>query len=123
MNSNAPAFELLQTFPNPAPERDYLLRMEIPEFTCLCPRTGQPDFATLKLKYIPDARCVELKSLKLYVASWRDTGSFHEAVCNQVADDLLKLLQPRYLRLTAVFATRGGINTKVVVEHDNRPDK
>ncbi|MGE5638690.1 MAG: preQ(1) synthase [Clostridia bacterium] len=107
----------LETFPNPAPERDYRIRMEIPEFTCLCPKTGQPDFATLQLEYIPDRKCVELKSLKLYVWSFRDEGAFHEAVTNRIADDLVRATQPRYLRLEARFNVRGGIYTSVVAEH------
>ena len=107
----------LDTFPNPSPARDYLIHMEIPEFTCLCPKTGQPDFATLCLDYIPEAKCVELKSLKLYVWSYRDQGAFHEAVTNQMLDDLVKALQPRFMRLTARFFVRGGIYTTVSAEH------
>ena len=107
----------LDTFPNPAPARDYQIHMQIPEFTCLCPKTGQPDFATLVLDYVPDALCVELKSLKLYVWSYRDQGAFHEAVTNAIADDLVAALAPRFLRLTARFNVRGGIFTNVVVEH------
>ena len=107
----------LETFPNPSPGRDYLIRMQIPEFTCLCPRTGQPDFATLFLDYVPDRKCVELKSLKLYVWSYRNEGAFHEAVTNRICDDLVKLLSPRFLRLVARFFVRGGIFTSVVVEH------
>jgi 7-cyano-7-deazaguanine reductase len=110
----------LQTFANPAPERDYLVAMEIPEFTCLCPLTGQPDFATLALEYVPDRRCVELKSLKLYVWSYRDRGAFHEAVTNRIVDDLVKALAPRYLRLRARFNVRGGITTSVTAEHRKR---
>ena len=91
--------------------------MEIPEFTCLCPMTGQPDFATLSLEYVPDRRCVELKSLKLYVWSFRDQGAFHEAVTNRILEDLVKATQPRYMRLTAKFNVRGGIYTSIVVEH------
>ena len=91
--------------------------MEIPEFTCLCPKTGQPDFATLLLDYVPDRLCVELKSLKLYVWSYRDVGAFHEAVTNRIADDLVRAVQPRYLRLEAKFNVRGGITTSVVAEH------
>jgi 7-cyano-7-deazaguanine reductase len=112
--------ELLESFPNPSPKRDYLIRMQIPEFTCLCPKTGQPDFATLFLDYIPDRRCVELKSLKLYVWSYRDQGAFHEAVTNRVCDDLVELLAPRFLRLTARFHVRGGIFTSVVAQHRKR---
>lgn len=107
----------LETFSNPAPKRDYQIHMEIPEFTCLCPKTGQPDFATLKLDYIPDKLCIELKSLKLYIWSYRDEGAFHEAVTNQILDDLIKLLKPRYVRLAAHFYVRGGIFTNIVAEH------
>ena len=107
----------LETFPNPQPQRDYQIHMEIPEFTCLCPKTGQPDFAHLTLDYIPDAACVELKSLKLYIWSFRDEGHFHEAVTNRIVDDLAAALKPRYLRLTARFYVRGGIFTNVVAEH------
>ncbi len=107
----------LETFPNPSPQRDYLISMRIPEFTCLCPKTGQPDFATLYLDYIADQRCVELKALKLYLWSFRDEGAFHEAVTNQIADTLVALMQPRYLRLKAEFYVRGGIYTTVTAEH------
>jgi len=107
----------LETFPNPAPARDYHIHMEIPEFTCLCPKTGQPDFATLILDYIPDKKCVELKSLKLYIWSFRNEGAFHEAVTNRIVDDLVKAMKPRYLRLTAKFYVRGGIFTNVAAEH------
>ena len=107
----------LDTFPNPSPARDYLIHMEIPEFTCLCPKTGQPDFATLFLEYIPDRKCVELKSLKLYVWSYRNQGAFHEAVTNRMLDDLAKATQPRFIRLTARFFVRGGIFTTVAAEH------
>ncbi len=107
----------LETFANPATRRDYRIHMEIPEFTCLCPKTGQPDFATLVLDYVPDNLCVELKSLKLYVWSFRDEGHFHEAVTNSILDDLAALLKPRFMRLTARFYVRGGIFTSVVAEH------
>src|SRR5882762_7971815 len=107
----------LETFVNPAPERDYAIRMTIPEFSCLCPKTGQPDFATLKLEYVPDERCVELKSLKLYIWSFRDRGAFHEAVTNEILKDLVTATAPRFLRLTAEFNVRGGIYTTVVAEH------
>jgi 7-cyano-7-deazaguanine reductase len=107
----------LETFPNPSPGRDYAIHMQIPEFTCLCPKTGQPDFATLFLDYIPDAKCVELKSLKLYIWSFRDEGAFHEAVTNRILDDLVAALEPRFMRLTAKFFVRGGIFTNVVAEH------
>jgi len=108
---------MLQTFANPSPERDYTIRMTMPEFTCLCPVTGQPDFATLELEYVADRLCVELKSLKLYIWSYRDRGAFHEAVTNAVLGDLVQLLSPRFLRLTARFNVRGGIYTTIVVEH------
>ena len=107
----------LETFDNPAPQRDYRIRMEIPEFTCVCPMTGQPDFATLMLDYVPDRRCVELKSLKLYVWSFRDEGAFHEAVTNRILDDLVRATRPRYMRLEGRFNVRGGITTTVVAEH------
>ena len=108
--------ERIETFPNPQPRADYTIRMRIPEFTCLCPRTGQPDFATLELAYVPDQRCVELKSLKLYIWSFRERGVFHEAVTNEIADYLAGELEPRYLRLEARFKVRGGIHTRVIVE-------
>jgi 7-cyano-7-deazaguanine reductase len=107
----------LETFPNPNPKRDFLIRMQIPEFTCLCPKTGQPDFATLYLDYIADRRCVELKSLKLYIWSYRDQGAFHEAVTNRILDDLVAATKPRFMRLTARFNVRGGIFTTVIAEH------
>ena len=107
----------LETFDNPKPERDYTIRIRIPEFTCLCPKTGQPDFAELLLEYVPDARCVELKSLKLYIWSFRDEGHFHEDVTNRILDDLAEALKPRFIRLTAAFNVRGGIYTTVVAEH------
>jgi 7-cyano-7-deazaguanine reductase len=106
----------LETFANPAPERDYTIRMTLPELTCLCPKTGQPDFATLELEYVPDRLCVELKSLKLYVWSFRDRGAFHEAVTNEILDQLASAVAPRFMRLTARFNVRGGIYTTVVVE-------
>ena len=106
----------LETFANPAPARDYTIRMQIPEFTCLCPRTGQPDFATLEIEYVPDQLCVELKSIKLYIWSFRDRGTFHEAVTNEIADHIAAAIKPRFLRLTAKFNVRGGIYTSVVVE-------
>ena len=110
-------FNSLETFANPAGKRDYTIRMTIPEFTCLCPKTGQPDFATLEIEYIPDALCVELKSLKLYIWSYRDQGTFHEAVTNKILDDLVTSLKPRYLRITARFNVRGGIYTNIVAEY------
>ena len=115
--ANRPTKNSLETLPNPNPERDYTIRMRIPEFTCLCPKTGQPDFATLQLEYVPDVACVELKSLKLYVWSYRNEGAFHEAVTNRILDDLVRLMKPRFIRLTAEFNVRGGIYTTVVAEH------
>ena len=107
----------LETFANPTPQRDYTIRMRMPEFTCLCPRTGQPDFATLWLEYVPDQLCVELKALKLYIWSFRDRGAFHEAVTNEILDTLVAATAPRFLRLRARFNVRGGIYTEVTAEH------
>ena len=107
----------LETFENPQTERDYTIRIRMPEFTCLCPKTGQPDFATLYLDYVPDKLCVELKSLKLYIWSFREQGAFHEAVTNQMLDELVAVTHPRFMRLTAEFMVRGGIYTTVVAEH------
>ncbi len=107
----------LETFDNPHPERDYTIEIDSPEFTCLCPKTGQPDFATLYLDYIPDQKCVELKSLKLYYWSYRNEGAFHEAVTNRILEDLVAATDPRFMRLRAEFNVRGGIYTNVVVEH------
>jgi len=112
-----PSKKSLETFPNPNSDRDYTIRMRIPEFTCLCPKTGQPDFATLLLEYVPDTACVELKSLKVYIWSYRNEGAFHEAVTNRILDDLVQLMKPRFIRLTADFNVRGGIYTTVVAEH------
>jgi 7-cyano-7-deazaguanine reductase len=106
----------LDTFANPRPERDYTIRMVAPEFTCLCPLTGQPDFATIDIEYVPDALCVELKSLKLYIWSFRDQGAFHEAVTNRILDDMVAAIAPRFLRVTARFNVRGGIATSIVAE-------
>ncbi len=107
----------LDTFPNPHPDRDYIIEIECPEFTCLCPKTGQPDFATLSLEYVPDRLCVELKSLKLYVWSYRNEGHFHEDVTNRILNDLVAVTHPRYLRLRAKFYVRGGLYTTVEVVH------
>ena len=107
----------LDVVANPHPDRDYEVSMVIPEFTCLCPMTGQPDFATIRIRYVPDAKCVELKSLKLYLWSYRDEGAFHEAVTNRIADDLIGVLDPRYLMVEGDFYVRGGISTKIKVEH------
>lgn len=107
----------LEMFPNPNPDRDFHIHMEIPEFTCLCPKTGQPDFAIIYLDYIPDQQCVELKSLKLYIVSFRNEGCFHEAVTNRILDDLIAGTDPKFMRVTAKFYVRGGIFTSVVAEH------
>lgn len=109
--------EHLETFDNPQAGRDYTIRIRIPEFTCLCPRTGQPDFATIHLEYVPAERCVELKALKHYIWAYRDRGAFHEAVTNRILDDLAAATQPRFMRVTAAFNVRGGIYTTVVAEH------
>lgn len=116
MTSSQPT-QTLETFANPGPDRDYTIHIEIPEFTCLCPKTGQPDFAILKLDYVANQLCVELKSLKLYIWSYRNQGAFHEAVTNKILDDLVQVLQPRFMRLTAEFNVRGGLYTTVVAEH------
>jgi len=114
--STAPS-KTLETFPNPQPERQYTIRMRIPEFTCLCPKTGQPDFAVLHLEYVPDKACVELKALKLYIWSFRNEGAFHEAVTNRILEDLVAATAPRFMRLSAEFGVRGGIYTSVIAEH------
>lgn len=114
--STAPSKDL-ETFPNPNPERDYVIRFHCPEFTCLCPKTGQPDFAEFSIEYTPDQLCVELKSLKLYMWSYRDEGAFHEAVTNRIADDLIAAIQPRWMKIVGDFKIRGGIQTWVEVEH------
>jgi len=111
----------LETFNNPKKERDYSIKITLPEFTCLCPKTGQPDFAKLFLEYIPDKKCIELKSLKLYIWSFRDEGAFHEAVTNQILDDLVNAANPKYMKLKAVFNVRGGVYTTVVCDHKS-PD-
>ena len=107
----------LDTFDNPKPERDFTIRIDIPEFSCLCPLTGQPDFAELRLEYVPEQKCVELKSLKLYIWSFRDEGAFHEAVTNRILDDIVEATNPRFARLTAKFNVRGGTYPTVVAEH------
>jgi 7-cyano-7-deazaguanine reductase len=112
----------LETFANPAPDRPYEISMECPEFTCLCPRTGQPDFATIHLRYVPDRLCVELKSLKLYLWSFRDQGAFHEAVTNRICDDLVRALEPRWIEVVGDFRVRGGIHTVVTARHGRRPE-
>ena len=112
-----PPSRMLETFPNPAPHRDYHIHMEIPEFTCLCPKTGQPDFGVLNVDFVPDETCIELKSLKLYIGSFRNEGCFHEAVTNRILDDLAEAARPRFMRVTARFFVRGGIFTNVVAEY------
>ena len=107
----------LEVFPNPNSERDYTIRIEVPEFTCLCPKTGQPDFATINIEYVADKQCIELKSLKMYIWSFREEGAFHEAVTNRILGDLVNACAPRFMRITARFNVRGGIYTTVVVEH------
>lgn len=107
---------MLEIFDNPQPDRDYWIRLVIPEFTCLCPKTGQPDFATLHIDYVPDRHCVELKSLKLYIGSYRDKGAFHEAVTNAILGDLCGRIGPRFMRIRADFNVRGGIHTSVTAE-------
>ncbi|UJS23022.1 preQ(1) synthase [Thiothrix winogradskyi] len=114
--STRPSKEL-DTFPNPNPQRDYTIRIDLPEFTCICPKTGQPDFAQFKIEYVPDAKCVELKSLKLYMWSYREEGAFHEAVTNKILEDLVAATEPRFMRLTGVWNVRGGVYTTVIVEH------
>ena len=109
--------KILEVFDNPNIKRDFVIRIDIPEFTCLCPKTGQPDFATLHLEYIADKRCVELKTLKNYIWSFRNEGAFHEAVTNQILDDLVDVLDPRFMRLKAIFNVRGGIYTSVETEY------
>jgi 7-cyano-7-deazaguanine reductase len=108
----------LETFPNPNPRRDYEISFECPEFTCLCPMTGQPDFATLRIRYVPDRLCVELKSLKLYLWSFRNEGHFHEAVTNAILDDLVSAIRPRHMTVVGDFYVRGGIHTVVTASHD-----
>ena len=107
----------LETFPNPHPERDYLIRFECPEFTCVCPKTGQPDFATIRIRYVPGELCAELKSLKLYLWGFREMGAFHEAVTNRILDDLVAAAQPRAIEVVGDFGVRGGIHTVVTVRH------
>lgn len=119
--STAPS-KALDSFDNPNPGRDYEIRFTCPEFTCLCPKTGQPDFATIHIRYVPDARCVELKSLKLYLWSYRDEGAFHEAVTNRILDDLVATTQPRFMEVRGDFWVRGGITTEVVARHGKDPN-
>ena len=109
----------LEAFENPEPGRDYTIRIEVPEFTCLCPKTGQPDFAEITIEYVPDKLCVELKALKLYMWSFREQGAFHEAVTNEILDDIVKAISPNFMRIRAAFNVRGGIYTNVIAEHRN----
>ncbi len=109
----------LETFPNPQPGRDYTIRFTIPEFTCLCPKTGQPDFATINIEYVPNSLCVELKSLKLYMWAFREQGAFHEAITNEILDDIVKAISPNFMRIRAEFNVRGGIYTVVIAEYKN----
>lgn len=111
----------LETFPNPTPERDYVISMDCPEFTCLCPMTGQPDFARIEVNYVPDKLCVELKSFKLYLWSYRNEGAFHEAVTNKILSDLVEATNPRWMEVTGHFNVRGGIATTVTAAHGHRP--
>ncbi|MCK6439103.1 MAG: preQ(1) synthase [Planctomycetes bacterium] len=121
--ADAPNHKTLETFDNPRPGREYEIKIEAPEFTCICPKTGHPDFATMTLLYVPDKKCVELKSYKLYVQAWRNVGIFHEAVTNQIADDLVKALDPIALSLEGAFHAHGGISTSVMVEYDRPFDE
>ncbi len=107
----------LETFANPRPERDYEINLECPEFTCVCPRTGQPDFATIRIQYVPDSLCIELKSLKLYLWSYRNEGAFHEDVTNRILDDLVQACRPRSMSVVGDFNVRGGIHTVVTASH------
>ena len=113
----------LETFPNPSPDRDYVIQFECPEFTCLCPRTGQPDFATIRIDYVPDELCVELKSLKLYLWSYRNEGAFHEAVTNNILDDLVSAMKPRRMKVVGDFFVRGGIHTVVTAQYGHEPER
>ena len=114
---------MLETFPNPQPARPYEIRFDCPEFTCICPKTGQPDFATIRIRYVPDQNCVELKSLKIYLWSYRDVGAFHEAVTNRILDDLVAACSPRFMEVEGGFMVRGGIHTVVRVRHGEDPAK
>ena len=111
----------IELVPNPKPGRPYVVSMECPEFTCLCPRTGQPDFATIRIRYVPDALCIELKSLKLYLWSYRNEGAFHEAVVNRILDDLSHACKPRFMEVVGDFFVRGGIHTVVTATVGKEP--
>ena len=115
--------KILEVFPNPNSDRDYDIQFECPEFTCLCPRTGQPDFATIRIRYVPDKLCVELKSLKLYLWSYRDEGAFHEKVTNQILDDLVKATRPRLMKVEGDFLVRGGIHTTITALFEKKKTK
>ncbi|MCA8938576.1 MAG: NADPH-dependent 7-cyano-7-deazaguanine reductase QueF [Planctomycetes bacterium] len=115
----APSHDSLETFPNPRPGREFDIVIEAPEFTCVCPKTGHPDFATIRLTYTPDEKCVELKAYKLYIHAWRNVGIFHEAVTNKIADDLIAALEPVRLKLEGLFHAHGGITTSVIVNYDH----
>ena len=119
VNKTHPSKEI-ETFDNPNPERDYTIQIDMPEFTCLCPKTGQPDLATLKLEYIADKKCIELKSLKMYIWSFRNEGAFHEAITNSMLDDFVAEISPRFMKLTAIFNVRGGIYTTIIAEHHKK---
>jgi 7-cyano-7-deazaguanine reductase len=118
MTPTSPPSKKLETFSNPKPERDYVIRFDCPEFTCLCPKTGQPDFATIRVEYVPDRLCVELKAWKLYLWSFRDEGAFHEAVTNRILDDLVAATAPRRMRVEGAFNVRGGITTTIVASYE-----
>ena len=113
---------ILESFANPNPERDYRIEMRCPEFTCLCPKTGQPDFGTLTITYIADKVCYELKSLKMYLQQYRNHGAYYERVTNMILDDLVAVTHPRWIKIEAAFTPRGGIRTNVIVEHGKRPE-
>ena len=116
-----PTTDLLETFENPFPQRDYLIETVVPEFTSLCPKTGQPDFGTLTITYIADRNCFELKSLKMYLQQFRNHGAFYEHVTNRILDDLVQVTQPRWMKIEAAFTPRGGIRTSILVEYGARP--
>jgi 7-cyano-7-deazaguanine reductase len=118
---STPSRSLLETFENPFPQRDYVIDTVCPEFTSLCPKTGQPDYGTLTISYIPDQKCFELKSLKMYLQSYRNHGAFYERVTNTILDDLVAVTEPRWMKIEAAFTPRGGIRTTVIVEHPAKP--
>src|ERR1700689_2239341 len=120
MTAQVPAADSIETFPNPRPERAYTIEIVCPEFTSMCPKTGQPDFGTVTFRYVPDRTCVELKSLKLYLQSYRNQGIYYEGIVNRLLDDFVKACAPRYLKVTGTFTPRGGITTTVTCEHGTR---